>query len=568
MTDNVHAYDVVVIGAGLAGLRTAVEARKRGVKVAIVTKVNPLRSHSVAAQGGINAALGNSPDGKDDTWELHAFDTVKGSDYLADQDAVAAMVKEAPQTVIDLEHMGTVFSRFEDGTIAQRPFGGAGFPRTCYAADRTGHNLLHTLYEQAVAADVPIFEESFVTSLITDAGECKGCVAMDLRDGKLHAFTAQATVLCTGGFGRIFARSTNALINTAEGAALAYRAGAQLMDTEFVQFHPTALYGTSILMSEGCRGEGGTLVNNKGERFMKDYAAKAMELAPRDIVARSIQAEIDAGRGFEDEYVHLDLTHLGADRIKERLPGIRQIAIDFAGIDPIEKPIPVQPGQHYSMGGIACQNDCSTAVPGLYAAGEAACVSVHGANRLGGNSLLETVVFGKIAGNTVAEAVKQGDIVDGPFVKEWLSREKQRIDDLKNKRGTQKAGVLREELQRLMFGHFGVSRNEGTMQIGLARLRQLQDTFAHAGIDYSGDEYNFALTNYLEVEAMMDVAETIALGSIARRESRGAHFRTDFPTRDDENFLRHTVHYIKDGERYMEYVPVRLGHFEVKERVY
>jgi len=368
LTDHeLHEHDVVIIGAGLAGLRAAVEATRAGKDVAIISKVHPLRSHSVAAQGGINAALGNAPGAGDDRWEDHAFDTVKGSDYLADQDAVDILTSRAPEAVYEMEHMGAVFSRFEDGRIAQRPFGGAGFPRTCYAADRTGHNLLHTLFEQALGTRGTFYDEYFVTSLVVEDGRCVGCVAMEIATGDLHGFSAGAVLLATGGYGRIFNRSTNALINNGDGAALALRAGAPLKDMEFIQFHPTTLLGTNILITEGARGEGGQLFNREGERFMGKYAPKAMDLAPRDIVARSIQTEIDEGRGFEGGYVHLDLTHLGAERIKERLPGIRQIAMDFAGVDPIEAPMPVQPGQHYSMGGVSVDNECATSVPGLFA---------------------------------------------------------------------------------------------------------------------------------------------------------------------------------------------------------
>ncbi|NIS14326.1 MAG: FAD-dependent oxidoreductase, partial [Thermoplasmata archaeon] len=341
------SHEVVVIGGGLAGLRAALAASEAGADVAIVTKVQPLRSHSVAAQGGINAALR-----EDDSVESHAFDTVKGSDYLADQDAVLVLTGEAPDRVREMEHWGTVFSRSEDGRIAQRPFGGAGYPRTAYAQDRTGHNLLHTLYETALREGVRVYDEFFVTKLVVSGGQCSGLIALDVKEGELHSIQARSVVIATGGYGRVFARSTNAVINNGDGAAMAYRAGVPLEDMEFIQFHPTTLYGTNILMSEGVRGEGGYLVNSEGERFMERYAAKAMELAPRDIVARSIQTEVNEGRGIDGQpYVHLDITHLGADRIKERLPGIREICIHFAGLDPIERPIPVQPGQHYSMGG-------------------------------------------------------------------------------------------------------------------------------------------------------------------------------------------------------------------------
>ena len=583
-----HQHEIVIIGGGLAGLRAAYEAATSGRDVVVVTKVHPLRSHSVAAQGGINAALGNAIGAEDDRWESHAFDTVKGSDYLADQDAVEVLTKEAPQAVIDMEWMGTVFSRTEEGKIAQRPFGGAGFPRTCYAADRTGHNLLHTLYEQVVGKGVRFLEEYFVTSLVTEGGRCIGCIAMNTADGSFHGISAQAVLLATGGYGRIFARSTNALINNGDGAALAYKAGLPLEDMEFVQFHPTTLYGTSILITEGARGEGGLLFNNKGERFMKDYAPKAMELAPRDIVARAIQQEIDHGRGFENEYVHLDLTHLGAEKINERLPGIRQITMDFAGIDPIKEPIPIQPGQHYSIGGVACSSAGRTPMDGLYAAGEASCVSVHGANRLGGNSLLEAVVYGKIVGRTMADDVSQlpeggmenpgdgKDTSDGNIgeqyslkaVQETLEQERSRIQNLLNKEGTFRIHEVRDSLQRTMFDHFGVFRDEQTMVLGLERYNELKDQLQKVSLNYKGREFNQSLIHLLELEYMVMIAETVTHGAFLRKESRGSHFRPDYPTRDDENFLFHSMAYLKNGITEIEYAPVTLGKFPVKERVY
>lgn len=638
--DHLHTHDIVIIGGGLAGLRAAYEATSMGRKVAVITKVHPLRSHSVAAQGGINAALGNAARATDDHWESHAFDTVKGSDYLADQDAVDILTSEAPQAVIDMEHMGTVFSRTPEGKIAQRPFGGAGFPRTCYAADRTGHNLLHTLYEQVAAQKVDFFEEYFVTSLVVEmvggigngggggtgregsrdrgddasggkggggahgAGDghegaqseggggggahggnvvegkegeggfvtptprCIGCVALNIADGSFHGFAARAVLLATGGYGRIFARSTNAIINNGDGAALVFKEGLPLEDMEFVQFHPTTLYGTSILMSEGARGEGGLLYNKAGERFMKDYAPKAMELAPRDIVARAIQSEVDAGRGFENEYVHLDLTHLGAERIMERLPGIRQIAMDFAGVDPIEKPIPVQPGQHYSMGGIACSNQGRTPMKGLYAAGEAACVSVHGANRLGGNSLLEAVVFGKRVGKTMALDVAELRPPTLEGVTRKVVMERDRINAFLDREGGEHVFEIRDELKRIMFHHFGVFRNKQSMTEGLHQLRMLMERARNVSINNKDPTFNHALVHALELEFMMLIAESVALGALERRESRGSHFRPDFPTRDDDRFLRHTMAYLRDGRTVLEYAPVTQGRFEVKERVY
>ncbi len=561
-------HDVVIIGGGLAGLRAALAAARGGASVAVVSKVHPLRSHSVAAQGGVNASLGNAPDGGDDSWELHAFDTVKGSDYLADQDSVEVMTRMAPDIVVEMEHMGTAFSRFDDGRIAQRPFGGAGFPRTCYAADRTGRNLLHTLYEQLTAVDITYYDEYFVTSLVASDGRCVGCTALAIADGTFHGFSAKAVLLATGGYGRIFARSTNALINTGDGAALAFRAGVPLEDMEFVQFHPTTLYGTNILITEGARGEGGYLFNNKHERFMKDYAPKAMELAPRDIVARAIQTEINEGRGFEDEYVHLDLTHLGKDRIAERLPGIRQIALDFAGVDPVESPIPVQPGQHYSMGGVACGNDGRTALPGLYAAGECACVSVHGSNRLGGNSLLETLVFGKLAGDAMAEAARGADAPPAAPVEAGLKKERDRVESLLARSTGEHVSVLRAALRKTMFDHFGVFRGGDAMAKGLEELRELKERCGSVYVRSKSRVFNQALIYALELEGMIGIAEVVAAGALARRESRGSHARVDCPNRDDARFLVHTMAYLRDGKPEIEYAPVRLGKFPVKERVY
>ena len=552
----------------MAGLRAAIEAIESGNSTAVISKVHPLRSHSVAAQGGINAALGNAPGAEDDSWEDHAFDTVKGSDYLADQDTVDVLCREAPRAVIELEHMGAVFSRFDDGKIAQRPFGGANFPRTCYAADRTGRNLLHTLYEQLTDMDVTFFEEYYVTSLVRDEERITGCIALNIADGSLHGFTSKATLLASGGYGRLFARSTNAPINTGDGAALAFRAGVPLMDMEFVQFHPTTLYGSNILITEGARGEGGYLFNNKHERFMKEYAPKAMELSPRDIVARAIQKEVDEGRGFEDQFVHLDLTHLGAEKINERLPGIRSIAMDFAGVDPIGSPIPVQPGQHYSMGGVASSIDCSTPISGLYAAGECACISVHGANRLGGNSLLETVVFGRIAGETMVKAVNNIPVPSKNPVISALQDEQARIDSILNRDKGEKMASIKEDLKNVMFDHFGVFREENKMRAGLDQLEKLNERAKKVFINDKGRIFNQSLIYTLELQGMLLISNAVAQGSLNRRESRGSHFRTDYPVRDDEQFLKHTLAYYRDNETVIEYSDVTLGRYPVKERVY
>jgi succinate dehydrogenase / fumarate reductase flavoprotein subunit len=558
------SHEVVIIGGGLAGLRAALAATSAGIDVAIVTKVQPLRSHSVAAQGGINAALR-----KDDSVESHAFDTVKGSDYLADQDAVMMLAGEAPDRVREMEHWGTVFSRAEDGRIAQRPFGGAGYPRTAFAQDRTGHNLLHTLYETALRENIRVYDEFFVTKLVVSGGRCTGLIALDIKEGQLHSIQARSVIIATGGYGRVFDRSTNAVINNGDGAALAYRVGVPLEDMEFIQFHPTTLFGTNILMSEGVRGEGGYLVNSEGKRFMARYAPKAMELAPRDIVARSIQTEIDEGRGIGGKpYVHLDITHLGADRIKERLPGIREICMHFAGLDPIDAPIPVQPGQHYSMGGVACDVDGATEIAGLYAAGEASCVSVHGANRLGGNSLLETLVFGRRAGVAAAANAMTAPKPRDAELEAALREEVARINEILSRDSNIRPGVLKAQLRELMFHHYGVYRDGPIMEEGLVKLRELKARMADAGVDYHGNVFNQALIGFLEVEYMFELAEIIALGALAREESRGSHSRLDYTFRNDETWLVHTMAYMDtDGPR-LEYVPPTLGTFEVKERVY
>ena len=568
MGEIIYKYDILIIGGGLTGLRAALEASSKKTKTAVLSKVHPLRSHSVAAQGGINASLGNAYGGENDTWKDHATDTIKGSDYLADQDVVEILCKEAPDSVIELEHMGTVFSRNVDGKIAQRPFGGAYFPRTCYAADKTGHNILNTLYEQTLDADIDFFEEYFVTSLVVAEDKCIGCIAINIADGSIHGFVSKTILIATGGYGRVFARSTNALINTGDGAGLALKAGVPLKDMEFVQFHPTTLYGTNILITEGARGEGGLLYNNENERFMSNYAPEAMELAPRDIVARAIQTEIDEGRGIEDEYVNLDLTHLGAVKINERLPGIRQISMDFAGIDPIDKPIPVQPGQHYSMGGIASGVDCATPMQGLYAAGEAACLSVHGANRLGGNSLLETIVFGKIAGKKMLEDVVNINMPPIKIVEEKLSKENDRINSIIKRESGEPMHTIRNELNKTMFENFGIFRDETNMELGLKKIMYLKDRIKKIKINAKKKIFNHSLIHLLELENMILIAESIGVGAIARKESRGSHFRIDYPKRDDKDFLVHSSMKYMDGEIKMEYIPVSLGLYPVSERSY
>ena len=557
-----HTSDVIVVGAGLSGLRVAIELSERH-DVIVLSKVHPLRSHSVAAQGGINAAMSEN-----DSWESHAFDTVKGSDYLADQDVVEVLTKNAPLAVIENERWGTAFSRTADGKIAQRPFGGAAFPRTCYAADRTGHNLLHTTYEQALRSGVKFFDEWFVTSLVLCGGRICGLTAIDIATGEVHGFAAKAVVIATGGFGRVYGHSTNALINTGDGCALAFRAGAPLKDMEFVQFHPTTLYGSSILITEGARGEGGYLLNREGERFMKKYAPEKMELAPRDIVARAIRTEVLEGRGFEGEYVHLDLRHLGADKIKERLPGIREICMHFAGMDPIDEPIPVLPGQHYSMGGIDTNVNGETVLKGLYAVGETACMSVHGANRLGGNSLLETLVFGRVVGQAVAKYLENAEASDIAAVEEETIKARQRLQYLLMRERGESPATIRAAMQKVMDEKVGVFRTTSNLKAALAEIRSIRERFGSVSIDRSDERFNFALIRTLELDNMLDLAEAIIMGALNREESRGAHWRLDFPNRDDEKFLKHTLITKTDEGMQVSYKPVNLGKFEVKERSY
>ncbi len=566
MEHQVFEHDVVIIGAGLTGLRAAVELTNRDVDVCVVSKTHPLRSHSVAAQGGVNASLSNNKQKGEDTWQAHAYDTVKGSDYLADQDSVETMCKEAPEAVLEMEHWGTVFSRDDEGRIAQRPFGGAGFPRTCYAADRTGHNLLHTLYEQSIRAGVKIYEERFVTRLAVDAGDCVGCVAIDLLSGELQGFSSNAVLLATGGYGRIYRKSTNAHINTGDGAALALHAGAALKDMEFVQFHPTTLYGTNILISEGARGEGGILTNKDGERFMRRYAPNSLDLAPRDIVARAAETEILEGRGLGEGYVNLDLSGIGETGIEERLPGIREIAMDFAGIDPVQSPIPVQPGQHYSMGGVDVDADLATSIHGLYAAGECSCVSVHGANRLGGNSLLETLVFGRRAGRALASYAKK--LKQTEVVNSRLANEERRVGQIMASRPAEREAKIRSDLKNVMTNHFGIFRQKESMQAGLEGLDRLRARAVRSGVEDRSKGFNQALLAFLELQGMLLVAEAVAKGAIWREESRGSHFRTDYPERDDARFLVHSTARLEGGEIVLGTRPVRLGPYPVEARRY
>ena len=562
-------HDILVVGGGLAGLAAALNSDP-ALSVAVVSKVHPLRSHSVAAQGGINAPLGNNPDAKDDTWEKHAFDTIKGSDYLADQDSAELMCRLAAPTIYQLDRLGVPFSRFPGGTIAQRPFGGAGYPRTCFAADRTGLVILHTLYEHAIRKNVKFYNEWFVTGLAVHGGKCLGVVVFDLASGEIIPVQAKAVIFATGGYGRVYLKTTNAFINHGSGIGIAYQAGVPLKDLEFVQFHPTSLFGKNILITEGARGEGGFLLNNQGRRFMEDYAPTAMELAPRDIVARAIQTEVDQGRGYEKEYVHLDLRHIGAEMIKKRLPGIREICLNFASLDPIDTPIPIQPAQHYSMGGIDVDEACASPVEGFFAAGECACVSVHGANRLGGNSLLDTVVFGKVAGEEASKRVKgmdEGKKADKILLDEALKL-KNRIDSWRNRDSGIKIHRLLDRLKNIMSDRVGIFRTKKDLASALQEIAMVRDDYKDVYI--SGDclRYSQELVNIIEFASMLDLAEVIALGGLNREETRGSHFRTDFPKRNDGEWLKHTLVTMKDGRPEISYKDVKIDKYEPKEREY
>jgi succinate dehydrogenase / fumarate reductase flavoprotein subunit len=562
-------YDLLIVGGGLAGLSAALSADP-GLKIAVISKVHPLRSHSVAAQGGINAALANHPDGADDTWEKHAFDTIKGSDYLADQDAAELLCRRAASTIYELDHWGVPFSRLAGGTIAQRPFGGAGFPRTCYAADRTGQMLLHTLYEQAVRRNIVFYDEWLVTDIIVRDGRLVGLVAYDLAGGGIIPLRARAVIFATGGYGRIYQRSTNAYINLGGGIGMAYKAGVPLKDMEFVQFHPTSLMGKNILITEAARGEGGYLVNAKGRRFMEDYASKAMELAPRDIVARSIQTEIDRGNGFENQYVHLDLRHLGREKILKRLPGIRDICLLFAGLDPVDRPIPIQPAQHYSMGGIDVDATCASPVEGFFAAGECACVSVHGANRLGGNSLLESIVFGKIAGESASSYLRggpaevEGDRETAETARALLSR----MQAIHEREAGENVFQLLNVLKRIMSDTAGIFRDATTLRRGLDELSELREAYKRAFIYGPCGRYCQEMVVLIEFEHMLEVAEVILLGALNREETRGSHFRTDFPKRNDAAWLRHTIVTRSDKGPVLTTREVHAGRYAPEERKY
>ena len=556
-------HDVLVVGAGCAGMRAAIEAHDAGADVAMISKLHPTRSHSGAAEGGINAALGNAAEDSPDT---HAYDTVKGSDYLGDQDSIEVFCNEAPGDILQLEHWGAVFSRREDGKLAQRPFGAAGSPRTVYAADITGHVLIQVLYEQVCKRDIKVYEEFFAWQLVVDGDRCKGVVCWDLLNGGLRSLGGRAVVLATGGAGRQYRATTNAYACTGDGMAMALHAGLPLKDMEFMQFHPTTMFPSGILITEGCRGEGGYLINSDGERFMKRYAPNALELASRDVVSRSEQTEIDEGRGVNGS-IFLDLRHLGAEKILERLPGSRELAMTYSGVDPIYDPIPVRPGAHYHMGGIETDTDGATELHGLFAAGECACVSVHGANRLGGNSLMETITFGRRSGRAAAELALAGAELDFPEAAERDAEAK--LKELLSRDSGERPWKLRDELGQTMLDNFGVFRSEEKMAKQLEILGSLRERYRSIHVEDKGEVFNSDLTQAIELGNMLDTALCMVEGGIVRKESRGAHSRPyDFPTRDDENFMKHSISHWQGDGPVLSYKDVRVTRWEPQERKY
>jgi succinate dehydrogenase / fumarate reductase flavoprotein subunit len=557
-------HDVLVVGAGCAGMRAAIEAFDAGADVALLSKIHPVRSHSGAAEGGINAALGNA---SEDDPETHAFDTVKGSDYLGDQDAIQILCDEAPGDVYQLENWGAVFSRTEDGRIAQRPFGAAGAPRTAYAADITGHVLVHVLYEQVMKRQIPAYEEYFAWKLVLNDDRCQGVIAWDLLNGGLKSIGAKTVILATGGAGRLYVGTTNAYSCTGDGMAFALRVGVPLKDMEMMQFHPTTLAPTGVLITEGCRGEGAYLLNAPGERFLKRYAPNAMELASRDVISRAEQTEIDEGRGV-DGNVLLDLRHLGAERILERLHGTRELSMTFAGVDPIFEPIPVRPGAHYHMGGVDTDVWGQTNVEGLYAAGECACVSVHGANRLGGNALMETITYGKRAGRHAAEWALANTTVEVPPSTE--ADAERELKQLLERTEGERPWRIRDELAQTMHENFGVFRREDQMQQQGEIVSRLRERYERVVVEDKGQVFNNDLTQALELDYLLELAQCMVVAGIARKESRGAHARpSDYPDRDDEHYMKHTlVSLDDDGRPELGWRDVAVTKWQPQERKY
>ncbi len=568
-----HKIDAVIVGAGLAGLRAALEVAKSGLSAAVISKVYPTRSHSGGAQGGIAAALANVGE---DSLEAHMFDTIKGSDYLADQDIIERFVNEALKTVYEFEHMGVPFSRTADGRINQRPFGGHSASRACFAQDITGHVLLHTLYEQCLQHNVLFFNEFQVLSLLLQDDSCRGLVAWDIREGGLHIFHARAVLLATGGYGRAWKVTSNAHANTGDGVALVLEAGLPLEDMEFVQFHPTGLYKHGILLSEAARGEGAYIVNDKNERFMKTYAAAKMELAPRDVVSRAEQTEINEGRGIGgSDYVYLDLRHLGREKILERLPQIYDLALNYLKVDAIKEPVPIQPTAHYSMGGIPAnvrteviKDGKGSVVRGLYTAGETSCLSLHGANRLGTNSLQDAATFGRIAGIHMTEFCRENGFAELPA--KPLDVAQGKIDRLWSGQGQERHAPIREKLQVNMTKYMGVFRNQDDMLKMLAVIKELQERYRQVAVDDHGGAFNLDLIEALELENLLSFSEVIVEGALARKESRGAHFRSDFPKRNDGEWLRHTLAWRRNGKIALDFskAVVIYPQYQPQERKY
>ena len=566
------SHDILIIGGGAAGLRAAIAAAELNPKldIAIVSKVYPMRSHTVSAEGGMAAVLRTDYD----NFDLHAYDTIKGSDFLADQDAVEFFVKEAPKESIRLEHWGCPFSRDPDGRISVRAFGGMSVKRTLFATDKIGFHLLHTLFQTSLKFEnIHRYDEWFTTSILMDNGRVDGVTAIDIRSGELSSILAKAVVIATGGCGRIYQFTTNGWIKTGDGMAMAYRAGVPLKDMEMVQYHPTLLPNTGILITEAARGEGGHLLNKDGERFLKRYVPNKMELGPRDILSRAEMTEIKEGRGFEGpygSYVNLDLTHLGAETIETKLPFVKELAERYLGIDPVHEMIPVRPGQHYMMGGVHTDIHGYTGFPGLYAAGEMACVSMNGANRLGSNSLTECLVFGAEAGIGAAQyATRQGSPSFGNPVQGLAMEEEKRIYDrvLKHEKG-ERISTIRTEMQKVMEEHVGIYRDKNNLKQACSLIGDLKQRMKNAVVDDKDRVYNTDLVSALELDFMLDIAETIAYAALARNESRGAHFRTDYPKRDDVQFLKHLVVYETGTIPRIDTMPVSITRWEPEARVY